>query len=45
MSEDQARTAAIRKFGNLARVKEDVRAVWIPGWLDQLRHDARDAVR
>jgi predicted permease len=45
MSEDEARTAAIRKFGNLARVKEEVRAVWIPGWLDQLRQDARDAVR
>jgi hypothetical protein len=45
MSEDEARTAAIRKFGNVARVKEDVRAVWIPNWLDQLRQDARDAVR
>jgi putative ABC transport system permease protein len=45
MSEEDARTAAMRKFGNVARVKEDVRAVWIPGWLDQLRQDARDAVR
>ncbi len=45
MSEDEARVAAIRKFGNVARVKEDVRGVWIPGWLDQLRQDARDAVR
>ena len=29
MSEDEARAAAIRKFGNIARVKEDVRAVWL----------------
>src|SRR5262245_39197378 len=45
MSEEEARTAAIRKFGNVARVKEDVRAVWMSGWLDELRLDARDAVR
>jgi putative ABC transport system permease protein len=45
MSEDEARTAAIRKFGNVARVREDVRGVWIPDWVDQLRQDARDAVR
>ena len=45
MSEAEARTAALRKFGNIARVKEDVREVWISRWLDQLRQDARDAVR
>jgi putative ABC transport system permease protein len=45
MSEQEARAAAIRKFGNIARVKEDVRAVWIPDWIDQLRQDTRDAVR
>src|SRR3954467_9045557 len=45
MSEDEARSAAIRKFGNVVRVKEDVRAVWIAGWLDQLRQDMRDALR
>jgi predicted permease len=45
MSEGDARAAAIRKFGNVTRVKEDVRGVWIPGWLDRLRQDARDAVR
>jgi putative ABC transport system permease protein len=45
MPEDEARAAAIRKFGNITRVKEDVRGVWIPGWLDRLRQDARDAVR
>ena len=45
MSEDQARAAAIRKFGNVTRVREDVRAVWMPGWLDRVRQDARDAWR
>jgi predicted permease len=45
MSEEDARFAAVRKFGNVARVKEDVRGVWVPGWIDQLRQDARDAVR
>jgi hypothetical protein len=45
MSPDEARAAAVRKFGNVTRVKEDVRGVWIPGWLDRLRQDARDAAR
>ncbi len=45
MSREDAYCAAIRKFGNLARVKEDVRGVWIPGWIDRLRQDARDAFR
>jgi len=45
MPADDARAAAIRKFGNVTRVKEDVRGVWIPGWMDQLRQDTRDAMR
>ncbi len=45
MSEQDARYAALRRFGNPARVQEDVRGVWVPGWADQLRQDARDAVR
>lgn len=45
MSEEDARFAAVRKFGNVARVKEDVRGVWIPGWIDRLRQDGRDATR
>ena len=45
MSREEARFAAIRKFGNVARVKEDVRGVWMPGWIDRLRQDARDATR
>ena len=45
MSEDDARAAAIRKFGNVTRVKEDVRGVWVPMWLDHATQDARDAWR
>lgn len=45
MGEDDARAAAIRKFGNVTRVKEDVRNVWIPLWIDHIQQDARDAVR
>lgn len=45
MRQDEARAAALRRFGNVARVKEDVRAVWVPGWFDRLTQDARDAVR
>lgn len=42
---DEARDAAIRKFGNITRVKEDTRAVWLPDWLDAIGQDARDAAR
>jgi putative ABC transport system permease protein len=45
MTEEDARYAALRKFGNPARVKEDVRGVWVPRWADQLRQDLRDAAR
>ena len=37
MPAEDARAAAIKKFGNVTRVKEDVRGVWIPGWMDQIR--------
>jgi putative ABC transport system permease protein len=45
MLPDDARAAAHRKFGNVALVKEDTRAVWIPVWVDQLRQDGRYALR
>ena len=45
MPRAEARYAALRKFGSVARVQEDVRAVWIPTWLDQFRQDLRFAVR
>ncbi len=45
MTPDAARDAARRKFGNIALVKEDARAVMIPVWLDQLLEDLRYALR
>jgi predicted permease len=45
MSPDDARSAALRAFGNVMRVKEDTRAVWISVWLEQLRQDVRFALR
>lgn len=45
MSPDEARYAALRKFGNVTRVKEDTREVWNFGWLEQLRGDVRYGFR
>ena len=45
MTPDDARAAAHRTFGNVALIKEDTRAVWIPVWFDQLSrtHATRSA--
>jgi predicted permease len=45
LSPEDARAAALRTFGSVARVKEDARAVWIPVWIDQLLQDVRYALR
>jgi putative ABC transport system permease protein len=45
MIPEEARYAALRKFGNITRVKEDTRAVWNLVWLEQLQQDARYALR
>jgi predicted permease len=45
MSPEDARYAALRKFGNVTLAREDARAVWIPVWLDQFRQDVGYAVR
>ncbi len=45
MSPEDARSAALRAFGNVTRVKEDARAVWITVWLEQLGQDVRFALR
>src|SRR5579863_9360229 len=39
MPPEEARYAALRKFGNPALVKEDVRAVWVRRWLADLGQD------
>lgn len=43
MAPEEARYAALRKFGSITLAKEDTRSVWIPVWLDQLRQDVRSA--
>ena len=45
MSEEEARYAAIRKFGNVTRVQEEAREVWSFVWLEQLWQDVRYAIR
>lgn len=41
----QAHDSARRAFGNVARIREDARAVWVPAWLEQGRQDVRHAAR
>ncbi len=45
MSSEEARYAAMRKFGNVTRVMEDTREVWVITWLDHLIQDLRFALR
>src|SRR5215472_5146428 len=45
MSAEEARQAALRKFGNVARVREETWEVWSLVWLEQLLQDARFGMR
>jgi len=45
MPPDEARYAALRKFGNTARVKEETWEVWSFVWLEQLWQDVRFGLR
>jgi predicted permease len=45
ISAEEARYAALRKFGSVTLAEEETRAVWIPIWLDQLRQDLGYACR
>jgi len=45
MSPEEARYAALRKFGNVTRVKEETREVWTFLWLELLREDIRFSFR
>ncbi len=45
MTPEEARRAALSAFGNVGLVKEEIRAVWIPIWIDQIFQDARYGVR
>src|SRR5688500_14109083 len=42
---EQARYAARRAFGNVTRIREDARAVWIRPWIEQTVQDLRYALR
>ncbi len=45
MSPEEARYAAVRKFGNVTQVKEETREVWSAVWLEQLLADIRFGLR
>lgn len=45
MSPEDAHYAALRKFGNVARVKEQTHEVWSIAWLEQLLQDIRFGTR
>src|SRR5579862_5654306 len=45
MSEQEARAAAHRKFGNMTRNSEEARSVWIVRWMSDLAQDLRHAFR
>ena len=45
MPPDEARYAALRKFGNVTHVQENARAVWIEPWIDAIQQDVRYAFR
>ena len=45
MTPEEARYAAVRKFGNVMRVKEETRAVWSFALLEQLWLDVRFGLR
>jgi hypothetical protein len=45
MSPELARHAAMRKFGNVARVKEETWEVWSVVWLEQMVQDVRFGIR
>ena len=45
MAPEHARSAALRKFGNVTRIAEDICDVWRIAWLEQLWQDIRFGVR
>ncbi len=45
MPSEEARYAALHKFGNVRRVQEETREVWTAVWLEQLWQDVRYGLR
>lgn len=45
MSPGEARTAALKRFGNITAIREEAFNVWNPVWIEQLLQDTRYAIR
>jgi len=45
LSEDEARAAARRKFGNMTQKSEEARATWIAQWMNDAGQDLKHALR
>jgi putative ABC transport system permease protein len=45
MSEQEARAAAHRKFGNMTRTSEEARATWIAQWMSDAAQDLKHSFR
>jgi|HubBroStandDraft_6_1064221.scaffolds.fasta_scaffold29014_1 putative ABC transport system permease protein len=45
MSPKEAHYAAVRKFGNVTKIKEDTHEIWNPVWLEQFLQDIRYGMR
>ena len=45
MPPEEARYAAVRKFGNVTKIQEETREVWHPVWLEQFLQDIRYGLR
>jgi len=45
LAPDEARYAALRKFGNILRAQEDTQEVWSVVWLEQILQDIRYGLR
>ena len=45
MAPEEARRQAMLRFGNVAVVREDTRAVWVSRWFDEIRQDVGYALR
>src|SRR6266566_6912874 len=45
MSEQEARAAAHRKFGNMTKKSEEARSTWIARWMSDLAQDLRHSFR
>lgn len=45
MAPDEARCAALRKFGNVRRVREETREIWYMRWVEELSQDVHFGLR